>query len=217
MPVFKSGEGLAPGWCELEYFDIVALAPGQTHTYDRVGIKEKLLVGKGRCTIALAGQAVDAAEGANLDLAHGDGRFEVTEVTEPVTLIRMCGRWGEEVGGSGIFSGAAVEEYDPSQDRGDPPLGPKNTHFDNHFHDCDEYWIIFEGPDPTGEVTTEQKRFTVGPGDCIATGMGHHHDFPVAYGPYRAVYFETTMEGRKRRGHLWEHTHGQAEPMLERV
>ena len=33
MPVFKSGEGLAPGWCELEYFDIVSLAPGQTQDY----------------------------------------------------------------------------------------------------------------------------------------------------------------------------------------
>lgn len=217
MPVFKSGKGLAPAWCELEYFDIVRLLPGQTRTYERVGIKERLLVGKGRCTITVAGQPVDAAEKAKLDLPPADGRFEVTEVTEPVTLIRMCGRWGEDVGGTGIFTRVIVEEYDPSQDRGDPPMGAKNIYFDNHFHDCDEYWIIFEGPDPTGEVTTEQKRFTVGIGDCVATGMGHHHDFLVAYGPFRGVYLETTMEGRKRRGHLWEHTHGQAEPKPERV
>ena len=217
MPVFKSGKALAPAWCELEYFDIVKLVPGQTHTYERVGIKERLLVGKGCCTIAIAGQAGDAAEGAKLDLPRSDGQFEVTKVTEPVTLIRMCGRWGQEVGSTGIFTRPIVAEYDLSQDRGDPPLGPKNTYFDNHFHDCDEYWIIFEGPDPTGEVTIDKKRFTVGPGDCVATGMGHHHDFPMAYGPFRAVYCETTMEGSKRRGHLWEHKHGRAEPKPERV
>ncbi|KKL91983.1 hypothetical protein LCGC14_1889220, partial [marine sediment metagenome] len=35
MPVFKSGRGLAPAWCELECFDIVSLSPGQTHAYGR--------------------------------------------------------------------------------------------------------------------------------------------------------------------------------------
>lgn len=29
-------------------------------------------------------------------------------------------------------------------------------------------------------------------------------------------YFETTMMGEKRRGHLWEHTHGKAQPQAER-
>ena len=56
IPIFKSGRGLAPAWCDLEYFDIVTLMPGQTHTYHRVGIKERLLVGKGRCTVAIVGQ-----------------------------------------------------------------------------------------------------------------------------------------------------------------
>ena len=32
-----------------------------------------------------------------------------------------------------------------------------------------------------------------------------------------AVYFETTMEGEKRRGHLWDHIHGKAQPRAERV
>ena len=43
MPVFKSGRGLAPAWCELEFFDIVRLVPGQSHSFARVGKKEKLL------------------------------------------------------------------------------------------------------------------------------------------------------------------------------
>lgn len=47
MPVFKSGTGLAPAWCELEYFEIVDLQSGETHTFERMGRKEKLIVGQG--------------------------------------------------------------------------------------------------------------------------------------------------------------------------
>jgi len=47
--------------------------------------------------------------------------------------------------------------------------------------------------------------------------MGWHHDFPRVDRSVKAVYFETTMQGKKRRGHLWEHTHGPAQPVLERV
>jgi len=33
----------------------------------------------------------------------------------------------------------------------------------------------------------------------------------------KAVFFETTLEGKQRTGHLWNHTHGVAQPRLERV
>ena len=83
-----------------------------------------------------------------------------------------------------------------------------------HYHDCDEYWILFEG---SGIAASEGKLYEVSQGDCVATGMGHHHDFPRVFEPVKAVYFETTLEGKKRRGHLWNHTHGQAEPRKERT
>jgi len=67
MPVFKSGSGLAPKWCDLEFFDIVRLGPGQTHTFARVGKKEKLLIGGGRCKVSFEGKSVDAGEGAIVD------------------------------------------------------------------------------------------------------------------------------------------------------
>jgi len=123
----------------------------------------------------------------------------------------MCGRWGDETGGAGIFT---VSKADNPSDRGDPIDYPKETNFDNHYHDCDEYWILFEG---RGVAVSEGKRYEVGPGDCIVTGMGHHHDFPQVFEPVKAVYFETTIEGKKRRGHLWNHTHGPAEPKKDRV
>ena len=211
MPIFKSGAGLAPVWCEMTCFDIVRLPKGGKHTFARVGRKEKLIVGRGRCRVTCAGKTVDAQEGANLDLVTPGGHFDVAQVGEPCTLIRMCGDWGEETGGSGVFT---VAKADSPKQTGTPADYPRNTGFDNHYHDCDEYWIIFEG---SGVAVSEGKHYEVGPGDCVATGTGHHHDFPIVHKPVRAVYFETTLTGQKRRGHLWDHTHGPAKPRPDRA
>ena len=211
MPVFSSGQGQAPEWCELECFDIVELPAGDSHRFQRTGQREKLIVGKGRCRLAYGGQTATVEEGANLDLTSPEDCFEVLAALSDCTLIRMCGRWGEETGGSGLFAGDT--SADP-QDGGDPVEYPKSTNFDNHYHDCDEYWIIFEG---RGLAVSEGQEYEVGPGDCVVTGMGHHHDLPQVHEPIGAVYFETTLEGEKRLGHLWEHTHGPAQPKAERV
>lgn len=211
MPVFKSGKGLAPEWCEMAYFDITELAPGDTHSFDRVGKKEKLLVCRGKCRIAFGGQVTDAEPGANLDLTAPDQHFEITGVSEDAVLVRMCGRWGDEVGYSGVFWLPIVEN---PQENGDPVDYAKNHTLDNHFHDCDEYWIFYEG---RGTAVTEGKFFEIGPGDCVATGMGHYHDMGLITDPTVGVFFETTMEGSKRPGHLWAHTHGPAEPKPERI
>ena len=85
----------------------------------------------------------------------------------------------------------------------------KTTNFDTHYHDCDEYWVVWGG---RGRGGLGGAGYEVGPGDCVATGMGHHHDFARVHEPVRAVYFETTLGGAKRLGHLWEHTHGPARP-----
>ena len=211
LPVFRSGKGLAPAWCELEYFDIVDLKPGQSHIYDRVGKKEKLIVGKGQCVVSVAGEDTEAEQGRIVDLETASGNFEVKPVAEDTTIIRMCGRWGDEVGGSGLFW---VENMDEPKNMGDPVDYPKTTGFDNHYHDCDEYWIVYEG---TGVAMSEGKAYEVGPGDCIATGMGHFHDFPRVNETVKSVFFETTMEGEKRPGHLWNSKHGTAVPVAERV
>jgi mannose-6-phosphate isomerase-like protein (cupin superfamily) len=212
MPVFKSGKGLAPKWCEMDYFDIVRLSPGQTHKFTRMGPKEKLIVGGGFCEIVADGKVVIVGgEHTNVELISPQGQFEVRRVYGPTVLIRMSGRWGEQVGGSGLFG---VANSDAPKDGGDKGDYKKTTCFDNHFHDCDEYWIVYEG---SGVAVSEGKTFEVGAGDCIVTGMGHHHDFPIVHEPVKAVYFETTIEGAKRGGHLWEHAHGKAKPVKERV
>jgi len=202
MPVFKSGKGLAPDWCELEYFDIVRLKAGESHVFERVGDREKLIVTSGKCKVSTGDRVVDAEQHANLDLSAPGERFEA-QASEDATLVRMCGRWGEEVGGSGVFAGWKEED---AKDCGDPVDYPKETPFDNHFHDCDEYWIIVSG---RGIAVSEGRHYEIGPGDCVATRVGDHHDLPIVHEPIVAVFFETTLSGQKRLGHLWEHTHGK--------
>jgi mannose-6-phosphate isomerase-like protein (cupin superfamily) len=116
------------------------------------------------------------------------------------------GHWGAETGGSGVFT---VAESDEPSNPGDPVDYERRTRFDNHYHDCDEYWLIVDG---RGTAVSEGRHSEIGPGDCVATRMGDHHDLPLAPEPVRGVYFETTLKGQRRLGHLWEHTHGPAIP-----
>ena len=211
MPVFQSGPNQAPEWCELEQFEIVNLKPGETHAFPRAGHKEKLIVAEGRCRITVDGQETMAEEGANLDLGSPHGQFKAILVLSDATLVHMAGRWGEETGGSGVFGVGSSQE---GEERGDPTDYEKHTSLDNHYHDCDEYWIILEG---RGVAVSEGQPYEIGPGDCLATGMGHHHDMAKVTEPIKGVYFETTLEGEKRLGHLWKHTHGPAEPEPDRV
>jgi mannose-6-phosphate isomerase-like protein (cupin superfamily) len=107
-----------------------------------------------------------------------------------------------------------VENTTASADKGDVVDYEKCTDLDSHYHDCDEFWILYEG---RATAVSEGKVYVVQAGDCLATGMGFHHDMPVVEEPVRAVYFETALEGKKRRGHLWDHTHGVAVPIAARV
>ena len=69
-------------------------------------------------------------------------------------------------------------------------------------------------------MASEGKLYEVGPGDCIATGMGWHHDVVSLKDDEKkmhAVYFESGLEAQGRTGHLWEPKHGKAEPQLDRV
>lgn len=210
MPVIADGSGPFPTWCELESFEIVDLTKGESHTFSRSGQRERLIVARGSCQLTAPDDKL-LQKGAIVDLDSGTAHFAVDAITPGTQLVRMAGRWGEETGGAGIF---AVATADDPQDGGDPVDYPKETSFDSHYHDCDEYWIVLEG---SGVAVSEGNLYDVGPGDCVATGMGHHHDFPRVFQPIRAVFFETTLEGRKRRGHLWNHTHGAAAPKPDRT
>jgi len=211
MPVFRSAKEVAPSWCQMRYFDIVRLTPGENYQYTRDGEREKLIVGRGSARLQVAGAEVEVKEGSNLDIGPADAPFLVLEAMEPIVLVRMCGQWGDECGGSGLFR---VENTAEPADKGDVVGYEKRTNLDSHYHDCDEFWILYEGK---ATAVSEGRLYSVEAGDCLATGMGFHHDMPVVEEPVRAVYFETTLEGEKRRGHLWDHTHGVAVPVSGRV
>jgi mannose-6-phosphate isomerase-like protein (cupin superfamily) len=210
MPVFRSGDRL-PDWCEMVHFDVVRLGPGEDHHFSRMGKKERLFVCEGLCRIELRGTIKKYTRGAQLDLEGQGGAFDVVEVARESLLVRVCGHWGAETGGSGLFS---VEKSTTPIDKGDPVEYTKETNFDAHYHDYDEYWIFYRG---RGVAVSEGNHYLVKPGDCVATGMGHHHDIPRVASTLEGVFFETTIGGEKRKGHLWNHTHGPTEPQPERV
>lgn len=210
MPVFKAGEGQAPGWSELKMFEIIEVLPGQKKDVAFRGPKERYINIKGDVTVMGKDMAdehlehfrfIDIPEYAALSLASENGG----------AVMRMVGNWGDEIGGTGVFP---VFKSDNPQNPGDPTRYERNASFDNHYHDCDEYWIVFSG---SGRAVSEGITYDAGVGDCIATGRGYHHDFPFVHETVSAVFFETTLIGKKRIGHLWNHKDGEPEPEMGRV
>jgi mannose-6-phosphate isomerase-like protein (cupin superfamily) len=201
--VLSEGDDL-PAWSELRWFRVERRREGEWTTHRPTSERQKLIVATGRVALHREGESRELRAGEQADL---NGLVESSiRYLEPGVTVLMSGRWGETTGGSGLFS---VTRSDEPKDIGDSVEYPKETDFDSHYHDCDEFWIIVSG---SGTAVSEGRLYHVGPGDCIATRMGHHHDFPRVDERVSAVYFETTLRGRARRGHLWEHTHGPAVP-----
>ncbi len=71
--------------------------------------------------------------------------------------------------------------------------------FDCHYHDCDEYWLIFRGK---AKVLTEGETFYVGPGDIVCTHAGDEHDMLEVYEDIEGFWFEDATLPGGRVGHL---------------
>ena len=71
--------------------------------------------------------------------------------------------------------------------------------FDCHYHDCNEYWLIFKGK---AKVMTEGESFYVKPGDIVCTKAGDEHDVTEIYEDLEAFYFEGETPEGGRTGHL---------------
>lgn len=209
MPVIHNGEAL-PHWCELRRFDILTLTADQVIDQERREPKERLLTTSGTIQLLHPDGSVVLKESQFFDLPPISS-WRLRACSPSAQLVRLSGRWGRDLGGCGIFR---VAHQDRPTDKGDPVDYPKTTAIDSHYHDCDEYWIILEG---AGTVVIGDRHFPVSAGDCVPIGMGHRHDFPSVTAPVKSVFFETTLEGARRVGHLWARTHGSAEPRLERI
>lgn len=201
MPILRQSMKGHPAWCELDHFAVAAVAPGEVVWWRPVHRANKLVVAGGRCRVRSQRLEHVLDEADVLDLEPAE---HILTADDAALVVELEGHWGLDCGGAGVFR---VENSRSATDV-DGLAYPKQTDFDRHYHDCDEYWIIVSG---RGTVVTEDTIYQVGPGDCVATRMGHHHDFPSVAEPVLAVYFETTLRGQGRRGHLWEDVHGPAQ------
>lgn len=78
-------------------------------------------------------------------------------------------------------------------------VSAENGRFDCHYHDCDEYWMIYKG---SAKVSTEGIEFYAKPGDIVCTKAGDEHDVLEVYEDIEAFYFEGATPEGGRTGHL---------------
>jgi mannose-6-phosphate isomerase-like protein (cupin superfamily) len=71
--------------------------------------------------------------------------------------------------------------------------------FDCHYHDCDEYWLVFRGK---ARVMSEGVEYYVKPGDIVCTQADQDHDVVAVYEELEAFYFEAATPEGGRTGHL---------------
>jgi mannose-6-phosphate isomerase-like protein (cupin superfamily) len=71
--------------------------------------------------------------------------------------------------------------------------------FDRHYHDCNEYWLIFRGK---AKVFSEGQEYYVTVGDIVCTKAGDEHDVLEVYEDMEAFWFEDETPPGGRVGHL---------------
>ena len=200
VQIIREGD-VFPAWSEKKSFSLRDLASNEPVRLLVTHPAARLLVTAGGCQASLGRRSQVLREGQFIDLEPGDLTLVASGVAQAVLLE---GTWGIELGGCGIFRAQNVEA---PADRGDPVSYRKRTNIDAHYHDCQEFWLLLEG---RAEVVVDGGHIEMRPGDCLPIPMGAMHDMPDAPEPVKAVYFETTLRGQKRTGHLWQHTHGPA-------
>jgi mannose-6-phosphate isomerase-like protein (cupin superfamily) len=90
-----------------------------------------------------------------------------------------------------------------------------NGRFDLHYHDCDEYWLVFAG---RARVLVGSQMYVVGPGDIVCTPTGTEHDVVAVAETLEAFWFEAATPPGGRIGHLHrteEAANGHDVPLLE--
>lgn len=199
LPLINLNQNEFPDWSELDYYDIINLDSAQQYYHKKKSNKESIFIGGGTCEIIEKGKRFKLKYGDNY--ISQDVDLKIVSGSQKATIIIVGGNWGSLIGNSGVFR----MTWSPNpRNIGDPTDYDRNTDFDNHFHDCDEYWIIFNG---SADVVSEGNRYHVSNGDCLITKMGDHHDIVNIEDYFEGIYFETTLKGKKRLGHLWNHTH----------
>jgi len=76
---------------------------------------------------------------------------------------------------------------------------PRDGRFDCHYHDFEEYWLIFNG---RAKIMSEDKMYIVEKGDIVCTAAGDEHDVIEVYEDLEGFWFEGPCPPGRRVGHL---------------
>src|SRR5205823_1831495 len=77
--------------------------------------------------------------------------------------------------------------------------GVNSGHFDRHYHDCNEYWLIAKGK---AKVWIDGQSYYVRDGDIVCLKAGLEHDILELYEPLIGFHFEDATPPGGRTGHL---------------
>ena len=202
MPLLKISENKFPEWSEVRRINQLPIEPNSAAEITKSFSKYALFVISGECSIRVNGDERVFEE--NDSLFSDKKNISIRTTTQKTEIVMIEGNWSDEIGGSAVFK---MSQHSTPRNIGDPVDYPRTNDFDNHYHDFDEYWIILKG---SGLAVSEGVRYKFYAGDIVATRMGDHHDLPEVYEDIHGIYFETSLCGHKRLGHLWNHTHGKS-------
>src|SRR5262249_1748356 len=79
---------------------------------------------------------------------------------------------------------------------------------DYHYHDGDEYWMVFRGH---FTLNYDGQEYEMSPGLMLAAGMGFEHGAIASDERFEAVVMAMGLEGQLRDGHLVRALHGAPE------
>jgi mannose-6-phosphate isomerase-like protein (cupin superfamily) len=212
MPVIRNYKYQdLPKWSDMKKYELAILKKNQP-----IKIKNDY---KELCLVVLFGNCSIDDNGNKKKLGRGEKyytkakelvlNYEHLYFSDKCHVMLIYGNW--EYADVNIF---IADRYDIPENYGTRINWYTNSGLDNHYHDFDEYWIVYEG---SGVAYSEGKPYEVKAGDCLVTGIGHHHHLAIVHDTIQAIAIETQAMGQKREGHLWEHTHGMAVPRMDRI
>jgi mannose-6-phosphate isomerase-like protein (cupin superfamily) len=201
MPLLKISENKFPEWSEVKKITQLTIEPNSTAEITKSFTKFALFIISGECSIRTNGYEKIFLE--NDSIFSDKNEISIKTKNHNSEIVMIEGNWSDEIGGSAVFK---MSKISTPRNVGDLVDYPRTNNFDNHYHDFDEYWIILKG---SGLAVSEGVRYKFSGGDIIATRMFDHHDLPEVYEDIQGIYFETSLRGNKRLGHLWNHTHDE--------
>jgi quercetin dioxygenase-like cupin family protein len=83
---------------------------------------------------------------------------------------------------------------------------------DYHYHDGDEYWMVFRGH---FTLNYDAREYAMKPGLMLAAGTGWEHGSTAPEEHFEAIVMAMGLSGQKRDGHLAREMHGEPVKMRE--